>query len=68
MTIQFCIDCNLLYGSPRWIEYGLDDDIWSQIAKENDLLCIQCAAKRLREKNLQNINIDINFDPFRRTK
>lgn len=51
-----CYSCGLAYGSDRWVDVTLLNDIWSQISPtggSGGLFCFQCIVEELAKKNLK---------------
>jgi len=51
MTL-YCMDCDEVYNSDRWIETSIPDEVWEYITpdtpEKGGILCISCIARRLR--------------------
>jgi hypothetical protein len=63
-----CYDCDLPYGSDKWADVVLPNEIWELInPSEHDgggLLCFNCINGRLTKLGLEDVPIKITSGAF----
>jgi hypothetical protein len=61
-----CHDCGMPYGSWRWMDAHVPDEVWKQIsptADEGGILCISCMAQRCVRMGIET-EVQIGSGPF----
>lgn len=53
---QSCERC----GSFQWIDYSVNDDLWSKVATKNDCYCLNCFLEICTGNNIAVKKEDIN--------
>ena len=63
-----CHDCGLEYGSIKWADVVIPDEIWAEITpadcREGGILCFNCIVGRLQKMKLTNVPFLITSGPL----
>lgn len=69
MTVT-CNDCDIVYGSDKWIEAVVPDTVWEMIkpdgcGKGAGILCISCMAGRIKALGINDVPVIFSgTEPF----
>lgn len=59
-----CYDCGLPYGSKKWADFVVSDELWEKISKGDSLLCVNCMILRAEIMALENCEGKFTSGPF----